>query len=126
MRPVITAALTAALLAGCAPKSAGGEYRNVSVTDLKAAVEGGAAVLDVRTAAEFAEGHIAGATNIPLDGLGALTGDLDPGQPLYVICRSGSRSAQASAQLVKAGFRDIRNVTGGMNEWQAAGYPVAR
>ncbi|ASN83020.1 rhodanese-like domain-containing protein [Deinococcus ficus] len=126
MRPVITVALTAVLLAGCAPKSAGGDYRNVSVTDLKAAVEGGAAVLDVRTAAEFAEGHIGGAANIPLDSLGARTGELDPAQPLYVICRSGSRSAQASALLVGAGFRDIRNVTGGMNDWQAAGYPVAR
>jgi rhodanese-related sulfurtransferase len=98
----------------------------VSVTDLKAAVEGGAAGRDVRTAAEFAEGHIGGAANIPLDRLGARTGELDPAQPLYVICRSGSRSAQASALLAGAGFRDIRNVTGGMNDWQAAGYPVAR
>lgn len=47
-------------------------------------------------------------------------------RPVYVICRSGNRSAQASAQLVKAGYRQVFNVDGGMNAWTTAGYPVKR
>jgi rhodanese-related sulfurtransferase len=43
---------------------------------------------------------------------------------LYVICRSGNRSKQASEILLKAGFKDVRNVEGGILAWQDAGFAV--
>lgn len=55
----------------------------------------------------------------------ARAGEVPADRPVYVICRSGSRSAQASAIPKKAG-KDVINVGGGMNNWIAAGYPVTK
>lgn len=114
----------ALLLAACAPKAAG-EYPTVTVQDFKTAADAGAYVLDVRTPQEFAEGHVASAINLPLDQVEARAGEVPGDKPIYVICRSGNRSAQASAILKKAG-KDVKNVGGGMNDWVAAGYPVSK
>jgi rhodanese-related sulfurtransferase len=43
--------------------------------------------------------------------------ELDPGKPLLVYCRSGRRSAEAAAALVKLGFADVRNLEGGILAW---------
>lgn len=107
----------------CAPRVT--SFPTVSVSALNSAVRSGAYVLDVRTPAEYAEGHIAGALNLPLDTLHARAAEVPADRPVYVICRSGARSAQASALLKEAG-RDPRNVGGGMNDWVAAGFPVRR
>lgn len=108
----------------CAPKQSG-TYPTVSVQDLKTAVDSGAYVLDVRTPQEFAEGHIASAVNLPLDAVEARASEVPGDRPVYVICRSGNRSAQASDILKKAG-KDVKNVGGGMNDWASAGYPVTQ
>ncbi|WP_135229189.1 rhodanese-like domain-containing protein [Deinococcus fonticola] len=112
------------LLMSCAPKQTG-TYPTVSVQDLKTAVDSGASVLDVRTPQEFAEGHIASAVNLPLDEVAARASEVPGDKLVYVICRSGNRSAQASELLKKAG-KDVKNVSGGMNDWMAAGYPVTQ
>lgn len=109
-----------ALLAACASAST---YSTVTVHDLKKALEGGAYLLDVRTPEEYAAGHIAGAHNLPLDKVAGWTGELPQDKTIYVICRSGHRSAQASELLKKAGL-DVMNVGGGMNDWLDAGYPT--
>jgi rhodanese-related sulfurtransferase len=103
----------------------GSSFPTISVARLKTAVDSGAYVLDVRTPAEFAEGHIASAINLPLDQVEARANGVPSDRLVYVICRSGNRSAQASTILNKAG-RDVQNVGGGMNDWIAAGYPVTR
>lgn len=84
-------------------------------------------VLDVRTPAEFAEGHVEGAINLDVQDAGFAAGleDLDPDAAYVVICRSGNRSQVASQQMVDAGFTDVRDVAGGMVAWTAAGLPVA-
>lgn len=63
-------------------------------------------LVDVRTPAEYAEGHVAGAVNLPLQDLDAdLTNSPpDPGKKIIVYCRSGSRSAKAAAIFVRHGF----------------------
>ncbi|GAB6900122.1 rhodanese-like domain-containing protein [Kineosporia succinea] len=78
-----------------------------------------ASILDVREIDEWEAGHIAGALHIPLAELPARTGDLPEGD-LYVICRSGGRSARAVGWLEQNGF-DAVNVSGGMGAWQATG-----
>jgi phage shock protein E len=80
-------------------------------------------LLDVRTPEEFATGHIHGAVNIPLDGLGNRLSEVPTDQPVVVYCRSGNRSAQASQILAQAGYTNIYDM-GGLNDWTAQGFPV--
>ncbi|MCL4454110.1 MAG: rhodanese-like domain-containing protein [Deinococcus sp.] len=101
-------------------------YKNVNVSELYAAGASGALVLDVRQPEEYAQGHVKGAKLIPLGEIEARAAEVPDSVPVYVICHSGNRSAQASKILAAKGKRDIRNVEGGILAWQAAGYPVER
>ncbi|AWR87955.1 MULTISPECIES: rhodanese-like domain-containing protein [Thermaceae] len=111
------------LFNGCAPKPG---YKDVSVQELRAASEPGRVVLDVREPYEYAEGHVPGSTLLPLGQVAARAGQLPKDAPVYVICRSGNRSVQASRTLAELGFKDVRNVQGGILAWQSAGYPLER
>jgi uncharacterized membrane protein YdjX (TVP38/TMEM64 family)/rhodanese-related sulfurtransferase len=83
-------------------------------------------VLDVRSAAEFAGGHIAGARNLPLDELPARLAELEAhkAQPIRLVCHTDRRSAKAAHVLAAAGFPDARVIHGGMTAWRAAGFPI--
>jgi rhodanese-related sulfurtransferase len=104
----------------------------ISPQQLQARQRSGAALelIDVRTPVEFREVHLAGAQNIPLDQLDpralmeARSGASD--EPLYVICRSGGRGAQACAQFHAQGFAQVVNVEGGTLACEQAGLPVTR
>jgi rhodanese-related sulfurtransferase len=84
-------------------------------------------LIDVRTPVEYSEIHVEGARLIPLDQLDppALASERN-GTPLYVICRSGSRAAQAYEKLQAAGVENIFSVEGGTLAWEKAGLPVVR
>jgi phage shock protein E len=75
------------------------------------AVQNGALLVDVRTAEEFATGHLPGAINIPhgeiVQGLAAL--DVAPSADIVLYCRSGNRSGMATASLTSAGFTKAVN-----------------
>jgi sulfur dioxygenase len=83
-------------------------------------------VLDVREPAEFQGplGHIRGATLIPLGELAQRAPELPKDKPIVAVCRAGSRSAQATAILQKAGVKDLANLPGGMLRWRAEGRSV--
>jgi sulfur dioxygenase len=87
---------------------------------------GAVLVLDVREPAEFVGplGHIRGATLVPLGELGARAKEVPRDKPVVAVCRAGSRSAQATAILQKAGFTEFANLTGGMLRWRAEGRAV--
>jgi len=90
--------------------------------------EGEATVIDVRTPQEFDAGHIEGATNVDLENQPAFTTQvaaLDPSQTYAVYCRSGNRSAMATAYLVGNGFTSVIELDGGIMAWQEAGLPLA-
>jgi rhodanese-related sulfurtransferase len=104
---------------------------SISPRQLSDLVRSGAAVelIDVRTPVEFREVHVGFARNLPLDQLEAgQVKALHNGstQPLYVICRSGSRGRQACEQLIAAGVTNVVNVEGGTLAWDQAGLPVVR
>lgn len=80
-------------------------------------------LVDVRTPDEFRRTRIDGAINIPLEQLDPATLPND-GQPVYVICRRGTRSEEACAKLVAAGREKIVHVSGGVFAWYDAGLPV--
>lgn len=85
-------------------------------------------LLDVRSANEYAEGHIAHAANIDAlqnDFLAKAQRSLSKKKPAYVYCRSGKRSMMAANKLAKAGYKVI-NLRGGIMEWMDAGKPVNR
>lgn len=80
--------------------------------------------LDVRTAGEHAEAHIAGATLIPVQMLPSRLRELPRDRRIYIYCQAGWRSARAAALLASSGYTDIENIPGGIEAWQKAGYPV--
>jgi rhodanese-related sulfurtransferase len=80
-------------------------------------------VLDVREDYEFEAGHIPDATHIPLADLPARFEELDPDEDVYVVCRTGGRSAQASLWLTAQGYTAI-NVAGGSGAWLDAGKDI--
>jgi rhodanese-related sulfurtransferase len=86
-------------------------------------------LIDVRTPVEYREAHVPFARNVPLDRLNAAqlaTGRNGDAQPLYFICRSGSRGQQACTQLHAAGLTNVINVAGGTQAWDHAGLPIVR
>lgn len=84
----------------------------------RALVEAGAFLLDVRTPEEFAEGHVEGATNIPVDALAERLADVPKDHDVVVYCRSGGRSARAASLLREAGYQ-VHDL-GGMDAWTTA------
>ena len=84
-------------------------------------------VLDVRTASEFAEGHIEGAINIDQgqsDFIEKVKAALPAGKKVAIYCRSGRRSANAAGKLATEGYQCV-NLKGGINAWKEAGKAVA-
>jgi len=81
-------------------------------------------IIDVREPEEYAAGHIAGARLIPLGELPIRTGEIDPDKPAVLVCRSGNRSAKATEFLIRSGFQNVKNLTGGMIAWVEAGQPI--
>jgi phage shock protein E len=77
--------------------------------DLAGTIAQGAFLVDVRTAAEFAEGHVKGSVNIPLDRVPAQLAKFNNKSTIIVFCRSGGRSSQAKSILEQNGFTNVVN-----------------
>ena len=84
-------------------------------------------VIDVRPPEEYAQGHVAGAHNVPLDRLQERLKDLPPDRQVVAYCRGPwcVLSFEAVARLREAGF-DARRLQDGLPQWRQAGFPVAR
>ena len=87
-----------------------------------------AQLVDVRTAAEYANGHIPGALNLDWTGgqLEERAIELDKSRPVLLYCASGRRSAAARQYLMDQGFHDAMDLAGGIASWTAAGQPIER
>ena len=96
----------------------------ISVPEAHQYYQDGAFILDVRTQEEWDEGHIPGATLIPLDELGMRLSELPQDEEIIIICRSGNRSAVGRDTLLNAGFESVTSVAGGFNQWVANGFPA--
>ncbi|MEU5881105.1 rhodanese-like domain-containing protein [Spirillospora sp. NPDC047279] len=88
-----------------------------------AEVPEGAYLLDVREQHEWDAGHAPGAAHISMAELSDRAGEIPRDQDVYVICRSGARSAQVTVALNQAGWL-AKNVDGGMKRWAEAGRPM--
>jgi rhodanese-related sulfurtransferase len=113
--------LSAMLLSSCGtPGSSSSGYRQISMDEAVKMMkdEKNYIILDVRRPDEYAEGHIPGAINVPNEDIG--TSDIaelpDKAQLILVYCRSGRRSKEAAAKLVKLGYTNIVEF-GGILDW---------
>lgn len=89
----------------------------ISSAKARALVKEGAKLVDVRSAAEFASGHLPGALNVPVGELGAQLKKLGAkDKPVIVYCASGTRSAMARSVLKGQGFAQVFNL-GSMSRW---------
>ena len=102
----------------------GGKVTNLNVSEFATKISDSSVTLvDVRTPGEFMSGHITGATNIDFES-GTFEADiqkLDKSKIYAVYCRSGNRSGQATALMVKDGFKAVFNLNGGVIDWTGAG-----
>ncbi len=78
-------------------------------TDLQSIINNGAFLADVRTPGEFAEGHVKGSVNIPLDRVAAELEKFKNKKYIIVFCRSGGRSGMAKSILEQNGFINVIN-----------------
>lgn len=83
-------------------------------------------LIDVRTPAEYADGHLTGAQlmNVQARNFEQQVQQLDPQQPVFLYCRSGRRSAMAARRLSQMGFAEVYDLQGGIMQWMARGLPV--
>ena len=81
-------------------------------------------VLDIRSEAEHAGGHIAGSLNIPLPSLEERIGEVPAGKPVVVHCAGGYRSAIGASVLQKLGREGVHDLVGGFQAWVATKEPT--
>lgn len=83
-------------------------------------------VVDLRDAADYANGHLTNALNIPAAELDNRTGELSSKRPVLLYCQSGARSARAASKLKSEGRESVYSLAGGLQGWSGAGLPVVR
>jgi len=124
MKKIITCLLAVlGLTSACGQQN----YENVSVEGFATLIaDSSVVILDVRTATEFAEGHIQGAILIDQgqsDFVEKAKAALPKEKTVAVYCRSGRRSANAAGKLADVGYKCV-NLKGGITAWKEAGKPV--
>ena len=100
-------------------------FRNVDVAEWeKLRKDSQVVVLDVRTAEEFADGHMPGAINLDIRGgkFAETLAGLDKTKTYLVHCAVGGRSAKACGQMDSLKFEKVLNLSGGITAWEAAGH----
>ncbi len=121
---------------GCViPQANTPQYQAIAATDAQALIQNHAndpnfGIIDVRTPAEFAAGHIAGAANICVTCTDPTFSDaiaaLEKTRTYFVYCGSQHRSPMAITAMQQAGFTSLYELTGGLATWTAAGLPVVQ
>jgi len=105
------------------------DFNGIAAPALKARLDAGEKIflLDVREATEYANGHIAGAVNIPIRTLVANLDKLPPRDaPIVAYCGVGTRGAYATMALVMLGYTNVKNLGLGLNGWTAQGFPTVK
>ena len=124
LRTVLIAAVAALALSACSSQPSGPPAfsgSHVSPSSFAKAVEvAGVTVLDVRTPAEFAQGHLPGAVNLDVEDptFPDMIAKLDPAADYAVYCRSGNRSRAAMEYMTKAGVTHTVGLEGGIGAWK--------
>jgi phage shock protein E len=112
-------ALSIAVLASCSRSAAETTISQADLAD-RIASQSAPLILDVRSASEFASGHIPGAVNIPYTELPWRIGELgaDSDREIVVYCEGGARAEKAVSGLRNAGFTAVLHLQGDMHAWR--------
>jgi phage shock protein E len=104
------------------------EAPSISAVELhdKRTSGGAPAVIDVRTAAEYAAGHVPGAINIPFDQVVERIAEVDAPHGVALYCMVGPRARKGESALLASGYASVFHLEGGLAAWQEAGLPVER
>lgn len=104
------------------------EAPSISAAELQDRRTSGGApvVIDVRTPAEYAAGHIPGAINIPFDQVAERIVEVDAPHGVALYCMVGPRARKGESALLAAGYVPVFHLEGGLAAWQDAGLPVER
>jgi phage shock protein E len=98
-----------------------------SATEVRTAYDSGTVFVDVRTDAEWSAGHLKNARHLPVDEVAADTSAAvlpQKDRPVVLYCKSGRRAESAAEQLRQLGYQHVMAMTGGYDDFKAAGYPV--
>ena len=134
MRIILPSVLLTAIVSGTAwgapppPPAAAPDIEPDALISRQSVGDAGLVILDVRTAEEFAAGHVPGAINVPHDVLEGRLSSLPELQDrdVVVYCRSGRRSALALDVLKRHGYSRLLHLAGDMEAWTQAARPVER
>jgi rhodanese-related sulfurtransferase len=118
---IVVAAVALAVTRPAGPSAPTG-VTDVGNAGFKQAIAAGDQLIDVRTPAEYATGHIPGARLLPIDQLPSQLASLDKSKPVAVYCATGARSLNAKQYLAAQGFATVVNLQAGMASWDG---PVA-
>jgi len=90
--------------------------------------QGKTSIVDISTAADFSNGHLAGAKHIALSRFSQQDPDIEKikSQPILVVCKNGQTAHQAAAKLVKLGATEVAVLKGGTTQWKSDQYPLVR
>jgi rhodanese-related sulfurtransferase len=106
------------------------EINEVAVADASQVIHGAALLLDVREPAEYQQGHLAGAINIPRGLLEFKMGSAPEfevrDQAIVLYCKTSGRSALAAASLKQMGYVNVTSIAGGYDAWAAAGMETVK
>lgn len=117
--------LTTAIDAATAKGATLAMVPQITSKELQPRLEAGeVSVVDVRSANEWAGGHLHGAIHIPLGYLAERARDIPAGKPIVVQCQAGGRSAIAASLLGRLGATNVINLSGGYEAWTESGLPV--
>ncbi|MCY9806372.1 FAD-dependent oxidoreductase [Lentilactobacillus senioris] len=112
-QPTFSTAKNAVNMAGLvATNLLNGEYKQVTVDQVRPLVEAGATIIDARESFEYEEGHIKGAKNIPMSEFRDRLSEIPTDKPVYIHCLSGQRSYNVVRALVNMGYTNIYNISG--------------
>jgi len=111
-----------------APMLADSSAPIIEPADLQARLESDTAptVIDVRSAEEYAAGHIPGALNIPFDQVAARISTVAAPHGVALYCMVGPRARKGEAALLASGYEQVLHLEGGLHAWMASGLPIER
>lgn len=127
-RPLLIALALVLLGPAVAPADAPPQAPSITPAELAARRTAGDAplVIDVRSAQEYAAGHIPGAVNIAFDEVATRIEEVDAPNGVALYCMVGPRARRGEAALLASGYSAVLHLEGGLAAWQAAGLPVER
>lgn len=106
------------------------QISEIAVADASPAIQAAQLLLDVREPAEFQQGHLAGAINIPRGLLEFRMGSAPEfearDQAIVLYCKTSGRAALAAASLKQMGYVNVTSIAGGYDAWAAAGMPTVK